>query len=693
MYFNKNHLLVFPLFLIVTAVIVTSWFSVGKVISNASEENLNIINPTRAAINNSGFWGPLGTGYKSPFLIVRSPYFYILGLIHQAGVEAYLIQAIMLGLIMFLGLVFMYLFLRQIFNFEVIYAISGSLFYLLNLFSMTQIWKRFIYYHHLAWAYLPLFLFSWIKWIDSGKLRYLVIFLVSSLLFCQVFSHPSFVLTFWVTAGLFSIYQAINLKKDRRRVFRLLTQSATAFIFWLIINIWWIYPLTTMSGSYSENNIPQWQFNLDSLKGVSHYQKTQDIIFLSQSWYFGKDSDWFGFYHYPIIYLLSLGVLMVVAYGIYQGRKKKLKYWGFVLSLFIVSWFVSKGTNFPLGDTFYEILFKTIPMSAVLRNPYEKLGIVFLISYTVFLTLGLTWVINKIKPKFKLIVLGSLLFLFCGILVLPIWTGLVFPAKDRVQIPGYYFQANSYLNSVNSQRSFHIPFVTNVEKLSYSWGYIGEDPSENLFDSETVSFPGVPIFENLYQKLPRYLDNRNFPKLLGMLGVDHVILHSDIVSPKTDVASASGMISHWQGIGQPKQIGSIVVYTMDEQLVKPRIYTSSQLVAINSTDELLKAVLNDQINLKTQVAVTGPIMSQNYSLAPKDTFTKLSNTNYKIRIENATGPFVLVFTNTFNPSWQLKVDGVQVKEHFKINGFANGWLVSKNGTYPAEINLKVWPWQ
>jgi len=76
--------------------------------------------------------------------------------------------------------------------------------------------------------------------------------------------------------------------------------------------------------------------------------------------------------------------------------------------------------------------------------------------------------------------------------------------------------------------------------------------------------------------------------------------------------------------------------------------------------------------------------------------TQLSPTSYRLEIES-TGPFVLVLAQAFHPLWKVFfgladdfVGGfagqiLSEANHFRINSYANGWLVQRNGRLVLSI--------
>jgi hypothetical protein len=69
------------------------------------------------------------------------------------------------------------------------------------------------------------------------------------------------------------------------------------------------------------------------------------------------------------------------------------------------------------------------------------------------------------------------------------------------------------------------------------------------------------------------------------------------------------------------------------------------------------------------------------------TYTKVSPTRYRVEVTNSTGPFLLVFSDTFHRDWRATIDGQRLPEenHILVNGYANGWWIERQGSYEVEI--------
>ncbi|VVB91093.1 Uncharacterised protein [uncultured archaeon] len=172
----------------------------------------------------------------------------------------------------------------------------------------------------------------------------------------------------------------------------------------------------------------------------------------------------------------------------------------------------------------------------------------------------------------------------------------------------------------------------------------------------------------------------------------------------------------------------------------PRLYPANTPVFINgSGNEMFKVVTSDNFTLinkvlflSSQINETQQDFSEKYKVqsnsSPAITFQKINPTKYEVKIENATSPFFLVFSESYHPRWTVYLENeplmfndviaeykdINVKEvrhssdfvigdvsyllkkpaisqdrHFQVNGYANGWYIEKPGTY--YITLYYWP--
>lgn len=76
------------------------------------------------------------------------------------------------------------------------------------------------------------------------------------------------------------------------------------------------------------------------------------------------------------------------------------------------------------------------------------------------------------------------------------------------------------------------------------------------------------------------------------------------------------------------------------------------------------------------------------SVRPEISFQKINPTKYVTAIKGANQPFILSFSEAFDARWQASVNGKSLKNHFIINGYANGWLIEKTGDYQVVIEYR-----
>ena len=67
---------------------------------------------------------------------------------------------------------------------------------------------------------------------------------------------------------------------------------------------------------------------------------------------------------------------------------------------------------------------------------------------------------------------------------------------------------------------------------------------------------------------------------------------------------------------------------------------------------------------------------------PVITYEQINPVRYVVHIQNAHEPFMLVLRQQFDPGWVSNVSGV----HMMANGFENGWLIDKQGSYDVVLS-------
>jgi hypothetical protein len=87
------------------------------------------------------------------------------------------------------------------------------------------------------------------------------------------------------------------------------------------------------------------------------------------------------------------------------------------------------------------------------------------------------------------------------------------------------------------------------------------------------------------------------------------------------------------------------------------------------------------------------ISSENTNILsnPAIHFQEVNPTTYTVHVANATQPYYLILSETYNPSWKVYNGSINwleaiyseplSAEHFYVNGYANAWYINRTGTY------------
>ncbi|OGM31308.1 hypothetical protein A2803_03895 [Candidatus Woesebacteria bacterium RIFCSPHIGHO2_01_FULL_44_21] len=650
--FGKDKIYI-NLLALIAFVIVLVWFRNGELIAGG-EEGLWTYDALRASKLYSYGWSSI-YGYI-PLLLPRTPVLLFVGALQQI-INPLSSQMFLFFLLIFCGLAGMYFFVREFVKSEKIVALLASLFYFFNLFVMTQIWNRNIYAGYFTWSYLPIFLVVWLRWLRTKKIIFLLLILLSSLVFSTAFTTLAFLFTLWIPVGVLTLTELFKKLSDKREAISVLSLAVLAVILWLVSSAWWIWPIFT--NTYNIQTILDFN-NFEILKGVSQYFRNADVLLLRQSYYFNEyfifnDSYKTEFYLSYQSYIVSILILGVVVVGALSSFGKE--YFKFLVILFVLGWFVSKGSNPPLGLQIYGFLFSNFIFTQMLRNPYEKLGLILVFPYSIFFSLGTYWLWKHLK-KYGRLVIVFFLFLVYGLLVNPMWSGQIYSKIPRLRVPDTYSKVNSIINQDKSDlRILSLPVATG-ESIDYVWGYKGVIPLELLFDKTIIVWPVIKGSE--YVDLLALLqkgDLKGLHRAFDILNIKYLILHHEI---EPDFPRSQ----------EPEDIANLLSQDSEISLVVEKDFLSLYEY---------KSLVPSRF-----------IASKN---GPKISYVAKDKVNYKVRVDGATGPYELIFKDRFHPKWEAIVDGQRIDDHFLAYDYANGWKIDKIGSYEVDIIFKVWPWQ
>lgn len=81
------------------------------------------------------------------------------------------------------------------------------------------------------------------------------------------------------------------------------------------------------------------------------------------------------------------------------------------------------------------------------------------------------------------------------------------------------------------------------------------------------------------------------------------------------------------------------------------------------------------------------IMEPENMPTPVIKYFRLDASNYEVSVKNAEGKYILSLSELFHPGWRLYIDNKEVKDHVLVDGYANGWIIDKKGSYNLKISF------
>lgn len=664
--------------------IIFLWFSKGLIFAGG-EEGIPFYDLNKTAQFVSYSWQDISGGFSTQLNLNRIPYFNFLKFFYQLGLPGFLVQALHFFIIISTGLVSIYLLFRETMAAELIkkngsafklVPLIGAIFYLLNPFSMIQIWGRGIYMQFFPFALFPFFLLMFVLGLRSKNFIYGVLGILASVFFAGAFGNPSYIFSQWIILSIYLLFYIFKNRSKREVIFAI-GYFVFMLIGWIIAHMWWIYPFIKISSNQFSSALNKWNENIGTLRGVSKDYQLPSLLRLIHEGYLYRDQQYGASYLSVPFLLLSLliPITALFSYPIF----KKLKIFVFFGGLFLFSLFICLGSNFPTGWLFI-LIFKTFPVFQAFRNPFEKFGVVLTIAYAPFFAVGAVVLADKIgqffkKPAVVTVSLLVLLFLVFGIFLWPIWTGQ-FAGGVRInpwiEVPGYYKLSDDWLNEQKDDgRIIQFPISTGdgVKYGGWAHPYQGAEPSEFLFDRPSIGKYGQSskfFYKFLLDRFNKSQPNAYGPdpdfsqsefisddlyQELAKLNVRYIILHYDI-DPKIGDFDKPEEVANY--LGEQKNINKVATFG------KLDIY---------------KVNIPDNIHL-----IYSPEGDLNYS--------KINPTLYKATV-SAQEPFDLYFLENFDVNWEVYVNGKKVENHGRVFSYANKWRIDDTGN--LDITVKYIP--
>jgi len=635
--------------LILSIFIISSWFPEGKIFGTA-EEGIIFYNTSITSKVYSTVWQEDMLGYPLSTLAPQAPFFKFASLTNNF-LDTRSFQMATFIFLFSSGMYGAYL-LAAKFRLSNVEKHIASLFYFFNLYTMTQVLARSLIVGIFAWAYLPIFLYLYVK--SLNKNTSWILFLLSGFIYSFAYSMPSNLAVMWFPASLYSLYRFVH-EKDKRT--RIALRTVMIMATWILINYWWLHPYIAII--HDTFSYLSWEKSFESLESISGQFPLDQILQLRQNFYFYTKSNphppWGTFYESFLSRFLSLSVLTLTMIGIKHYKSKQKYYW---LALLLTALFVAKGTNPPLGHWFYKVAFQKTFFAQAFRNSYEKFGSVLLLGYSVFFGVGVAKILGRISSTLKKsILLVIILVSSMYYLVLPIWRGTVHPSYSWVRVPDSYEKLNKYLKTVKDESRLLVVPMLPSHGVQFAWGYHGDDSTRLLIDKPSISRQlKLKYSSEKYNSLKEKFLNKSLSKNdLEELDIQFVLLNNDIKFKESGAENPSSYLQVLEEknlIKTSNRFDNLILYELD---------LDANIVEIEGLDSYI--------------------------------YKKINSQKYTLSIVDAKAPYNLILKNSFNPTWIVRTGDESLGTHYMWKDYANAWHINKTGSYNIEILFKIWPWE
>ncbi len=478
------------------------------------------------------WWEALGPGVSFQTISPAIPLYAYMALLERVGLGAIGIQKILFFIIIYVqGLGVSFLF-RKIFPQSGKLGILAGLFYIFNPFMMTYVWHRFIYGGIILSAALPLLIYFYLQLLEKRKFKFIFFFLLTSLLANYMYSAVAPVIAIWLAIFVIFLSEIVINRKNIKKITQYTFLTGILFISWILTNIWWMYPLIGIKTVFSVFSISG---DVNTLIALSEKSTINYVIRGINPYYLFYEQDWGNIYQNLLFQSLSwIPVLFILAGLVLKSSRKKM--WSMIL-LFLVGIFVAKGAAAPLGD-FTKWIYSHFFFLGVIRNPFEKLGLLVILPASIITVIGINNLWN-LSRSIYLKILIIILIIGCGIYVWPMWSDKLF-GSDKYPLfftlPTDYPEVSNFLSEqlkLDNGKILHLP-ISESDSATYNWqySYNGTEIASSLFPGSSISkFLYISFIDQLLQESARIFHTTNYDlqrKIISNFGVKYIVLNRNL---------------------------------------------------------------------------------------------------------------------------------------------------------------------
>lgn len=663
-------------FLLISGLVVSTWFR-GGFIYGGAEVGFFTYNPERwLEISKYVWWDAVAPGQLIPHFITSAPFYFYFYLLQLTGLSAQNIQQIFFLILLFLMGFGVYLLSADFFDSDrKKYSLVAGLFYIFNVYTLVQVWHRFLYSTMVLAAVLPFLLLFWRRWVKDGAISNLSLFLLVNFLSVYMYGNLASLATVWIALSLISLAEVFFPWQGKAFAGKLSVRFVGGFTFFLLTNIWWIAP----TFSIAPGLLPQQhssEDNLGTLVSISKQTIMPYLLQLANPYYLFYRQELGQIYSNIIFKIIPWMMATIIFLGLIVSLK--LKNYAKYSVIFIVCVLLAKGAASPFSYP-YIFAFEHSYILGVLRNPFEKLGILLAVFGAILFAIGL-----KILFKWGSSRFGSTTSRLISIMVLlalfgyawPMLGGRIFGTEQypvEVEVPESYKEANNWLKQQEDDQGviLHLPF-SGGDVVTYTWnkGYHGVDQNEILFTSlpSLSRVVGIKRIDDTLRSLtyiftpPFSNDPKQILRVLQFFNVKFIVLHKDINWKDKDTYGDKGAILEPNSIEKvldnldflqkQNQFGQLIIYKLTDENYKTILTVADNIQIIYPGGSTIMQILSKTKDGKDMITPVFEKVDEAFFQSSKQT---LVFPDRKIEYFESSPSAIVAKTNdSFNKLLQLK---------------------------------------
>jgi len=601
-----------------------------------------------------------------------------------------------------------------------------SLFYIFNPFSSIFLesinqWNMLILYV-LPANFLIIYSFY------QKPLKLFFVFGIHSIIFAFTNANPPTMAVNQI-AIITSLVIAWLIKDKTQSFKKLITKYGIIFGSFFLFNFWWIinwfYIFFDAQANYTKGFVLGWLrgsgdfipliWRALTLTGLLQYPVKAEYNFFALH---------YSYWYVPII--LSIPIFIFIYFLFRHSTKIYIR----VLTIFIlIIVLLVKGTYPPFGDL-YKFLVLHLPLFSIFKSATEKWGVLLVFLLTLFIILSLKNKSSKLTTWLLLIYVG-----YCSI---PFITSNFIPeakinpdlihTKRFTDKPEYSWLRQKLNKDPEIYRILSLPGSLNYQialHIKEDKYYTGNDPILTNTNKPFIA-PYNGTFDKTFDPLFTEISQDNYLCLLSFFNLKKIILNYDNnpwfgFKEEESLEEIEKILA--EKFNLTKEVnGAITVFDIGDNFL-PRFYIPKDYLFTDKDiiENLINLVSSNNFNIRTAILADNlkdKITTQ--TSIPKIAFVKINPTKYKIKVENASTSYTLVFSESFHRGWKLYLDnnnqpnnifkpiiaeyfGGQIKEgshknilfypeifetiskkevgeHFEVNGYANAWQIIPTDT-------------